>query len=60
VPVQRKIRDQPLELRVFLAQLPDLSQFAQPQSRVLLLPFSRCSTTTKASLEEIAPALSSA
>ena len=35
MPVQRQIRHQPLELGVFLAQLPEL---AQSQSGVLLLP----------------------
>jgi hypothetical protein len=38
VTVQREIRDQVLEFRVLLAQLPELAQFAQPQSRILLLP----------------------
>ena len=38
MPVQRQIRHQPLELGVFLAQLPKLAQLAQSQAGVLLLP----------------------
>jgi hypothetical protein len=29
VSIQRKVRDQPLELRVLLAQLPEFAQLAQ-------------------------------
>jgi hypothetical protein len=32
------IRDQPLELPVLLAQLPQLTEFVQSQSRILFLP----------------------
>src|SRR5208337_2119241 len=38
VPVQRQIRDQMLELRVLLPQLPEFAQLAQSQPSVLLLP----------------------
>src|ERR1700675_232781 len=38
VTVQREIRDQVLEFRVLLAQLPELAQLAQAQPRILLLP----------------------
>jgi hypothetical protein len=38
VPVQRQVRHQPLELGLLIAQLPQLPQLAQRQSRVFLPP----------------------
>ena len=36
--IQREIRHQPFQLGIFLSQLPELAQFAQPEPRVLTLP----------------------
>jgi hypothetical protein len=36
--IQAQIRHQTLQLRVLLAQLPQLPQLVQPKTRVLLLP----------------------
>jgi hypothetical protein len=38
VPIEREIRHQPFELRVFLAELPEFPQFAEAQPRVLAFP----------------------
>src|ERR1700704_1693585 len=38
VPVQAQIRHQALQLRVLIAQLPQLAQLLQSQPRILLLP----------------------
>lgn len=38
MPIEREIRDQPLQLGAFFPQLPQLPQFTQPKPRILPLP----------------------
>jgi hypothetical protein len=38
MPNEREIGHQPLQLRVFFSPLPQLSQLAQPEPRILSLP----------------------